>query len=500
MKIFNVLALFVVAALFFTSCQKELDFQNFGSAGTLKTDTAFDCLPSSVHGTITQNVALADTNYLEVQVNVTLSGAYTIQSDTVNGYSFKGVGEFSSTGLNTVRLYGTGTPLLPGVNSFIIHYDSSICIIDVEVLASTGNASFTLSGAGGTCTGTVLNGSYIQGTPTSASNTAVISVDVTAAGNYSMSTITDNGVTFSANGVFTTTGVQTVTLVASGTPTNAVTVNYPVSGGSSGSCAFSVTFDAAVPAATFTLGGAPGACTGATLTGSYNVGVAMTSSNTMTIGITVTAAGSYSIATAAQNGVTFSASGLFNTGDAQVTLVASGTPTAAGSFTFDVNAGSSTCSFPVTFTASSTDFIRCNIDGSSTLTTFNVGALATLDNSSSTPTLDINGMAAASGFEQLYLNIVKMDGSQIVTGTYDVNMPGTETFVGADYTDIANTDFIAVTDGTPQTPAFTITITSITLGATPRITGTFAGPVKDNSGSGPGVKMLTNGEFDLPLQ
>jgi hypothetical protein len=74
----------------------------------------------------------------------------------------------------------------------------------------------------------------------------VITVNVISGGPYAFSTDTVNGVTFSASGVFTSNGVQNVTLVATGTPvdytvgngTFTYTVTNTTSETSAGSCSF----------------------------------------------------------------------------------------------------------------------------------------------------------------------------------------------------------------------------------------------------------------------
>lgn len=347
MKILHVLVVVMLAAILFTSCQKELDFENIDAVGTLKSDTAFNCLPSTVYGEYITDSTLNSANYIEVQVNIAATGNYLIKSDTVNGYSFSGTGNLGTAGFNTIKLYGYGKPVLPGLNQFIIHFDTSICVIDVNVEVPGGAAAFALAGAGGTCTGTVLTGTYMEAFPTSASNTATVAVDVTTIGNYVISTTSVNGVTFTGTGSFNTLGAQTVSLTASGTPTVAGPFNYAVSGGGGSGCAFSVTFDATAPTATFTLGGAPGNCTGILLNGNYATGTPMNPGNNITLNVTVTSPGSYAITTTSQDGITFSGIGVLTLTSTQIMLTASGVPAAAGPFNFDVSTGASTCTFSV---------------------------------------------------------------------------------------------------------------------------------------------------------
>lgn len=244
MKILKRLVFFVFAAFLITSCQKELEFDDLGtgvSAGSLKKDTTFDCFPVSVNGQYTTDSALTNDNFIDVQVNITVPGTYTIQSDTVNGYSFRGTGTLGAPGINTVRLYGTGTPILPNTDPFIISYDTSFCVVDVNVDPSGVDAVYTLTGAGGTCTGAIVNGTYMTGVALDATNMAQLALQITTPGNYSITTTQINGVMFSASGTFTDTTPQSVILTGQGVPVASGPFTFPVLGNGT-SCAFSVTF------------------------------------------------------------------------------------------------------------------------------------------------------------------------------------------------------------------------------------------------------------------
>jgi hypothetical protein len=495
--------LFVLLISFFiiSSCQKELNWDlNAQSQGTLKADTlTSECLPSSVHGVYQNDSTLTNDNYIDVQVNVTSAGIYSINSDTVNGYSFHGNGTFGQTGINTVRLYGSGTPQLPGMNTFIISYNNSYCIIDVEVVAQNGtpNAVYTLGGAGATCTGAVASGTYMQGLVLTSSNTVSVNVSVSTAGQYTMNTNTVNGVSFSASGLFAL-GTTGVTLTGTGTPQAAGTFNYALTGAGS-TCSYSVTFAPAAGPAAFSLGGAPSGCTGAVLNGSYASGVAMNSTNTATIQVNVSTAGSYTIGTNTVNGITFTASGIFTaTGVQQVTLYASGTPTTAGAFDYNVAGGGSTCVISVPVTGAVTDFITCDIDG--VFATFNVNATAGLSNASGPSVLSIDGSSNSTSIDpSISFGIIKSMGGSITAGTYNVNQLATGITVTCDYNDATSTNYFCGTDGNNQNqnPGFTITISTLTA---TRCIGTFQGQVKDNGGVGPGVKVITNGVFNVPVQ
>jgi hypothetical protein len=103
------------------------------------------------------------------------------------------------------------------------------------------------------------------------------------------------------------------------------------------------------------LGGAPGTCTPITPAGTYTQGIALTSTNTLTVQVNVSTVGAYTITTNTVNGVSFSKSGTFSaTGIQTVMLTGTGTPTSSGSQSFAVTFGTSTCNFSITFGAGTT--------------------------------------------------------------------------------------------------------------------------------------------------
>ncbi len=349
---------YLLTIAFLYSCQKEyskeINGQGSVATGTLKVGTSNDCLPSTLQGIYKVDSVLTSDNYIDIQVNVASTGSYTIQTNTVNGFSFSATGTFTSTGINTVRLLATGKPLAAQTSSFTIIFGTSTCVLDVPVISgSTGNAAYTFNiGSGGECSGAILGGSYKAGSALSTSNTVSVKVNVTAIGAYNIQSTTANGMVFKNSGVFSTTGVQTVILTGSGTPSSSGNTNFTISNNAGSSCTFTITVDAANTAAVFTLGSSGGNCTGVTLGGTYTSGTAMTSSNTAQIDVTVTSTGTYSITTDTKNGVSFSASGTFSqTGAQKVTLTATGTPASSGAQNFTVSAGTSTCVFAVTFSA-----------------------------------------------------------------------------------------------------------------------------------------------------
>ncbi len=95
--------------------------------------TANTCISDSVYGAYIKNTATDTSNRIAVQLNVTRPGIYNIHTDTVNGYSFSGQGSLTSTGIDTVFLQASGTPLQTGINTFTVKADSSVCTLTVTV-------------------------------------------------------------------------------------------------------------------------------------------------------------------------------------------------------------------------------------------------------------------------------------------------------------------------------------------------------------------------------
>jgi hypothetical protein len=231
--------------LLLTACQKEVSTELGGvSSGSLQSDVTGECLPKTIQGIYEVGKVLkADSNYIDVQVQVVDVGAYRVYSDTINGMYFEAKGNFASAGLNTVRLTGGGTPLAAGVHNFTITYDSTECALSVTTIAQGGGndiAEFTFTGAPDVCMNFVLAGDYVVGVPMTGANTVVIDVNVIALGTYNVTSVTSNGLTFSGTGSFTNLGQQTITLTASGTPAVAATTNIPIQATGT-TCNFSVT-------------------------------------------------------------------------------------------------------------------------------------------------------------------------------------------------------------------------------------------------------------------
>jgi hypothetical protein len=85
----------------------------------------FSCSQSKVRGVYKLDVPLDVTNYIELSVNVSREGSYEIKTDEVDGISFYASGEFTSTGPQTVKLYGSGYPYNTKVKTMSITGNSA---------------------------------------------------------------------------------------------------------------------------------------------------------------------------------------------------------------------------------------------------------------------------------------------------------------------------------------------------------------------------------------
>lgn len=513
---------FVMVAFVITSCEKELSYETGGipdvitDSGTVSGTSKFTfnggtaiCTGAALSGTFTAGTAATASNKVVIKVTVDSTGTYAVTTSAVNGISFSGSGTFTTKGVQDITLTASGTPTTSGTFNFTTGPGG--CTFSVTVnAASTGGgpAVFTLGGAGAACTGFTIGGTYISGVPASASNTASIEVNVTTIGTYAINTSAVNGISFSKSGSFTTTGTQTVVLAASGTPAIQGTNNFSVTAGGV-SCSFPVTVTAPAPPATFTLAGSPGSCTPATVNGAYQSGTALTAANTITIQVNVSEAGSYNLTSNTVNGISFVASGEFTSiGIQDITLTGTGTPTAAGTFTFNPQLGTSGCTFDITVSSApvASGTYSCKIDG--VLMNFTDRAVAdNFDEVLSVPELFLDGFSGPPNggtVPEFQIFITMNDGTLAKVGTYDekglAQINGYQIAVSYIATDDPSEVIIWNTGSNflSTNPPFTITITSIT---STRVKGTFSGQLKHTLvPSDTRIRTVTEGVFDLPIQ
>jgi hypothetical protein len=245
---------FVLAT--FNTCSFPLTFGSGSGGGPAAVYTyaggTGNCTGANVNGVYASLVTLNSSNYVDLTVNVTTAGSYNITTTGTNGISFAGSGTFTAAGNGqVVRLFGNGTPLAQG--SYDYTPTNNGCKFSVTVAPPPPPAMFTYTN----CGSVVPQGTYTAGIALNSSNTIVLTVNVTTAGAYSVSTDLQNGVTFRGSGLFSATGPNSITLTSTDTPLSGATFPYIIAGG----CAFNVTYTSAPPPPTefikFSVDGGP---------------------------------------------------------------------------------------------------------------------------------------------------------------------------------------------------------------------------------------------------
>ena len=287
--------------------------------------------------------------------------------------------------------------------------------LDNIVTQATGSL---LKTASGDCATVTLGGTYVQNIALGTMNYMDVQVNFSTIGDYEIKSDTVNGYSFKATGQATSTGNQTVRLLASGTAITAGTDIFSIQFDNS-LCQATVIVSASV--AVYTFGNLAGACTGATVGGSYNTGVALVPLNTVTIMVNVSSTGSYSINSNTVNGMSFSSSGAFTaTGPQPVSLVGTGTPSTAGSFSFNT-AVSGGCTFDISVVnpAGSLAQLTTTVASGITCTAAISGGNITNDGGSA---ITARGICYSTTADPTIANTVVNSGSGI--GSFSANITG----------------------------------------------------------------------------
>ncbi len=205
-------------------------------------DLSLTCASAIVNGTYTAGTGLNSSNTITLMVTFTSPGSYSIYSNNVNGYSFADSGVVTAATTIPIVLTGYGAPQVAGTDLILLSPSngSASCALSIVVQPNTSTADIIFDGAPGTCTMASVNGPYVAGSVLTGQSTVTIQVTVASPGTYSIATTTTNGMVFSGQGVFTTTGTQFVTLVASGTPASTGTYTFMPTGSGVTGCIFTV--------------------------------------------------------------------------------------------------------------------------------------------------------------------------------------------------------------------------------------------------------------------
>ena len=186
-------------------------------------------------------------NYVDIKVDVTTAGSYTINTGAVNGVSFSANGSLALGTSQNIRLLASGTPSTAGSFPYALNTTApaSNCGFNLTVQAAPTPAMYTFE-----CPSKpIFYGTYQAGVST-AGDSVQINVTSVAGGSYSITTSTtasSNGVVFAGSGILQASAIpQMVTLYASGTPTTSGPFTYTLTGtGVTSSCIFIQTYSVA---------------------------------------------------------------------------------------------------------------------------------------------------------------------------------------------------------------------------------------------------------------
>lgn len=96
-----------------------------------------DCDRSKLKGDYFKDSVLHSTHEITFEIQAEQTGKWNIKTETINGMSFSGSGEFTTTGLHNISLKGTGKPLKHGLFQFRAESGANYCsfIVKVDTIA-----------------------------------------------------------------------------------------------------------------------------------------------------------------------------------------------------------------------------------------------------------------------------------------------------------------------------------------------------------------------------
>jgi hypothetical protein len=98
---------------------------------------------ATVNGTYQVGQALGSSNFIDLNVNTTVAGTYTLNLNTGNGYSLAGTGTLS-VGPGAIRLNATGTPTTAGTQTITVSFGANSCTFSIIVLPAGGGGPTVL--------------------------------------------------------------------------------------------------------------------------------------------------------------------------------------------------------------------------------------------------------------------------------------------------------------------------------------------------------------------
>lgn len=118
------------------NCLQYFDGTNWsGCVGTVLKNE-MDCSSITLGANPVVGDPLGASNTLSVDVVVNVLSPYTITTNTANGYSYSASGAFGSTGINTIVLQGSGTPVAQQTDNFTITMNgsSTTCVTSISAV------------------------------------------------------------------------------------------------------------------------------------------------------------------------------------------------------------------------------------------------------------------------------------------------------------------------------------------------------------------------------
>jgi hypothetical protein len=95
-----------------------------------------------VNGTYQAGQALGSGNFIDLNVNTTVAGTYTLNLNPGNGYTLAGTGTLS-VGPGAIRLNATGTPTTAGTQTVTVSFGANTCTFSIIVLPAGGGGGTT---------------------------------------------------------------------------------------------------------------------------------------------------------------------------------------------------------------------------------------------------------------------------------------------------------------------------------------------------------------------
>lgn len=234
LRISGLLCVTLSIVLFISSCQKEESYEggvnqntevvpgtSTGSALFIMAGEPDNCISPVVSGVYKAAVPMDASNTVEILVNVTTLGTWNVSTGLTNGVKFTGNGSFTTVGLQSIILTGTGIPAQTG--TFTFRAGSVGCKFPITFTAGTVTANCKACNYVPYCDGSTYT--YIDTTATG------VNPPVTQALTYLTDSIIDGKIfkkftvsNSAGNTFYNCTGGVSTSLVLNGTSIGGTTI------------------------------------------------------------------------------------------------------------------------------------------------------------------------------------------------------------------------------------------------------------------------------------